>query len=88
MGVGTTPYDLEDVVTIPTVDPEATLGAVADHLSGRGLSAAGVVSFGPVELRPGHPRYGRITETPKPGWSGADVVATLGEALTRLPPAT
>ncbi len=41
----------------------------------------GVGSFGPLDLDRGSPTYGRITATPKPGWSDTDLVGTLGKAL-------
>jgi fructokinase len=37
-----------------------------------------------VELRPGHPRYGFITSTPKPGWRDVDLVGPIRAAL-RVP---
>jgi fructokinase len=46
------------------------------------LEAVGIASFGPVELRPGHPRFGSITRTPKPGWSGTDIAGPIGAALS------
>lgn len=41
------------------------------------LEAIGIGSFGPLELRPGHPRFGSILSTPKPGWSGADILGPV-----------
>lgn len=70
---------------IPTTTPETTITAAVrffrDH---RTLAAVGVGSFGPVDLRTGSPTYGHITATPKPGWSGTDVVSPLRAAL-RVP---
>jgi fructokinase len=59
--------------------PDETIGATLAFLrhavdAGRPLEAIGIGSFGPVELRPGHPRYGWITTTPKPGWSDTDIL--------------
>jgi fructokinase len=79
--LGTSPYDLSPVLTVPTTDPAETLGRVIDHLSAGSPKAVGIASFGPVELRPTHPRYGRITVTPKVGWSGVDVVGPVQDAL-------
>jgi fructokinase len=69
------------VLTIPTTDPAQTLGRVIDHLSAGSPEAVGIASFGPVELRPTHPRYGRILVTPKVGWSGVDVTGPVQDAL-------
>jgi fructokinase len=72
---------------IPTGDdPVAALAAVvaffrAQAGEGRAVAAIGVASFGPVELRAGKPRWGHVTDTPKPGWSGADVARPVREAL-------
>jgi len=71
---------------IPTTTPAETLGAVVrffeDAVRAHGpLAALGVGSFGPVDLHPASPRYGCITTTPKPGWSGADLVGTLRRAF-------
>ena len=80
--VGTGPGDLDAVTSIPTTTPDETLGRVVDHLRAQGpVDAVGIASFGPVDLRPDSPTYGRVTSTPKPGWSGADVVGVVGDAL-------
>jgi fructokinase len=87
VALGTGPDDLHDVRRIPTTTPDQTLAAVATWLRAAGpdLVAVGVASFGPAEVRPGTPEYGRILATPKPGWSGADVVGTLGRAAPGVP---
>src|SRR5271170_7783469 len=65
----------------PTTDPGSTLAATSAFLRrGRtfgSLAAIGVGSFGPVELDKSSARYGFITKTPKPGWSGTDIAGTL-----------
>ena len=66
-------------------DPAATLGTLADwlvaaHRSGP-LAALGIASFGPLGLDPASPDYGTIVNTPKPGWSGADVLGMLAGDL-------
>lgn len=43
-------------------------------------TAAGVASFGPVELDPASPSYGHIGGTPKVGWTGADILGAVAEA--------
>lgn len=68
--------------TIPTTTPHETLDAAIGFLRRHGpLAAAGVGTFGPVDLRPGSPAYGHITTTPKPGWAHTDVVSPLRAAL-------
>jgi fructokinase len=66
----------------PTADPESTLARVLSFLHERSantacLTAIGVGSFGPIELRVSSAHYGYIGSTPKPGWSGTDVVGIL-----------
>jgi len=41
----------------------------------------GVGMFGPVDLRPASPGHGHIMATPKPGWSGTDILGPLQASL-------
>jgi fructokinase len=84
--IGAGPDDILVEERIPTEDPSTTLAATIaffrDHIAlGTTIDALGIASFGPLELRPGHPQYGFITTTPKPGWSGTDFVGPLSAAL-------
>jgi fructokinase len=84
--VGSGPEDLVAETRYATGAPEETLGqAVAfyrDYVaSGGELAALGIAAFGPVELRRSSPVYGSVTTTPKPGWSGADLVGPIRDAL-------
>ena len=45
------------------------------------LKAISVASFGPIEIRHNSPKYGYITDTPKPGWSNVDFVGALKQAF-------
>jgi fructokinase len=63
--------------TVPTTNPEETLGAIAAILSQWQFDALGIASFGPVDLDAGSATYGQVTSTPKPGWAGADVLGRL-----------
>ena len=64
---------------ILTTDPAITLAALARQIADWGkvhsISAIGVASFGPIHLERNHCAYGRIGNTPKPGWKGADIIA-------------
>ena len=67
---------------VPTSDPDTTLAAVAAFFEGsEPVAALGIASFGPVDLDPDSPGYGSISDTPKPGWSGAPILGQLSEAL-------
>jgi fructokinase len=77
---------LQDPVRVDTTSPRDTLDAVAayflDQQARYGtLDALGIASFGPLELDPAAAGYGRLLPTPKPGWSGADLVGPLRAAL-------
>lgn len=75
------PDDIRDEVRIPTTGPDETLGAIRAVLTRwRGFAAIGIGSFGPLELDAASPGHGRIVSTPKPGWSGVDLLA-LGRGL-------
>jgi fructokinase len=73
--------DLEGFDTIPTTDPVGTVEAVVERLRGAEVMSVGVASFGPLELRPSHDRFGYITNTPKAGWSHTPVMQMLVERL-------
>jgi len=81
--VGTGPDDVIGECRIATREPAETLADVRAFLEPYALDAIGIASFGPVELRPEHADYGRITRTTKPGWSHTDVIgAIVGERRT------
>jgi fructokinase len=70
----------------PTTTPLETLSRAVDFFKEQAralgqLAAIGVASFGPIDPRPGSAQYGHIMPTPKPGWSGADIVGPLREAF-------
>lgn len=84
--VGTGPGDVRAETRIPTTTPDETLDRAIEFLKeqdrshGR-LAALGMASFGPIDPRPASPTYGQILPTPKPGWTGADLVSTLKAAF-------
>lgn len=66
-------------------DPATTLAAIADwfkrHDLAPGIAALGIASFGPIGLHRNSDSYGKILDTPKPGWSGANVVGALSRGF-------
>ncbi len=84
--VGSDPDHIVAQTRIPTGEPTGTLAQVLaffeqEVASGGPLAAIGIASFGPLELRRSHPRYGFITTSPKPGWSDVDLVGPIRSAL-------
>lgn len=66
----------------PTTTPQATLAAVRAQFEAFAArfgppTALGVAAFGPIAVIPGDPDYGRLARTPKPGWSGFDLLGAL-----------
>ena len=81
-------YDSDHVLAeqrFPTTTPAQTIDRVAAFFSpytwDGSLVAAGIASFGPLDLIPDSPTYGYITTTPKPGWSWVNL---CGEIQRRL----
>jgi fructokinase len=71
---------------IPTRDPATTLAEAAAWFAAQGgVSALGIGSFGPVELDRAAPKWGFITNTPKPGWADTEVAGHLARALGGVP---
>lgn len=80
--VGTGPADVRAEARFPTTTPADTLAqCIAFFRQFPNIAALGIASFGPVDLRPASPAYGRITSTPKPSWADADIVRPLQRAL-------
>ncbi|MDT8279983.1 MAG: ROK family protein [Erythrobacter sp.] len=74
LAVGPSPDAISARHSIPTRDPATTLAEAAAWFKTQGaIAALGIGSFGPVELDRASPRWGRITNTPKPGWADCDI---------------
>ncbi|HOO58712.1 MAG TPA: ROK family protein, partial [Anaerolineaceae bacterium] len=70
----------------PTTTPDETLGRAIQFFQEQSttlgkLSSLGIACFGPLDPNPSSPTYGHTLATPKPGWSGVDVVGRLQTAL-------
>jgi fructokinase len=84
--IGTGPDNIRAEARIQTTTPEETISQVVDFFKHQEaslgkLSAIGFACFGPLDPNPASPTYGHILPTPKPGWSGADVVGMLRSAF-------
>lgn len=67
---------------VETTGPDETISASIDWFRQQGgISAIGIGSFGPLQLDKSNADWGRITSTPKPGWSGADLVGPFVQAF-------
>src|SRR5579862_4284913 len=66
---------------IATTEPRATVDAVlrffAEHEVLGPIASFGIASFGPLDLDPSSPAFGRMLATPKSGWRGVDMIAVL-----------
>jgi len=80
--VGSDPADLEEV-RFSTEDPASTIGRICEFFQSAGdIGAVGIGTFGPAGVDPAQPdTYGRILNTPKPGWKNSDLVTPLRESL-------
>ena len=79
LGEGTT---IVERVQHPLGPPADTLGFFRDLIASwhdaAPLDALGIASFGPISLDPARADYGRLLRTPKPGWTGIDIVGGIG----------
>ncbi len=82
LAVGHSPTKIIARHEIPTRSTAETLEAAAAWLESHGvITALGIASFGPVELDKASPQWGRITNTPKPGWANCDIAGFFAERL-------
>lgn len=71
---------------VDTEAPDTTLPRIRSVLhewfgAGHAIKALGLASFGPIDVDRASPGWGRIGQTPKPGWTGANIVSALSEGL-------
>ena len=64
--------------TFPTDAPDPSFARIRAYFEeGPRIAAIGVGSFGPVAVGRGRPDLGEMLSTPKPGWSGFNVLRAL-----------
>jgi fructokinase len=81
--VGTGPDNIVAESRFPTTKPDETIGqaiAFFEQFQSE-LTAVGIGTFGPIDLKRSSPTYGYITSTPKPDWSNTDLAGRIGRAL-------
>lgn len=85
-GVGTADGGSRATFRVDTGDPAETIAAMVDFFKTAraehgAIVAAGIATFGPVDLDPASPTFGAITTTPKPHWSGVNLRSAIAGAL-------
>lgn len=84
--IGTGPADVRASAAFPATTPDQTLARVTGYLCEQQprlgpITAVGIACFGPLDLRPGSPGYGRLISPLKPGWPGFDLVGAVRRVL-------
>lgn len=75
-------FEILEQAWVPTTDPDETLGAVIAFFSSvRRATSLGIAAFGPLIVDPDSPNYGSLGETPKPGWSNAELLGRLWDGM-------
>jgi fructokinase len=80
--VGHMPDRIVQEHVIPTTQPLETMTNVVRFFEAMqqrhgALAGIGIASFGPLQLQRGSPEWGRLLQTPKPGWSNASLIEPL-----------
>jgi fructokinase len=83
--LGSGPENILAERRFPTASPDETIRKAVEFFmpyarSGE-LAAAGIATFGPVDLNPVSQTYGYITTTPKAGWEQVDLHGRVQRAL-------
>lgn len=79
--VGDSDYNVIDLIELPTTTPEETMDQVKHFFKEYDVSAMGIGSFGPAEIRPHSPNYGCITTTPKTKWKNFNMLDSLKNSI-------
>jgi len=80
--LGADPGNIFSQTTFPTTTPAETIARTIGFFKSSQqkfgpFNALGIATFGPIDPNPSSPTYGRITATPKPGWSNFNIVDAL-----------
>ena len=86
VGIFNADRELLAKTTLKTQSPVETLGACIRFIQEESarfgsLTALGIAHFGPLNALPSSPDYGKLGSTPKPGWSGFNVVGFFRQSF-------
>ncbi|MEM5774865.1 MAG: ROK family protein, partial [Anaerolineaceae bacterium] len=85
--VAGSPTQIHAEARIPTGTPQETTAEIAGFFhrymreTGQRIERVGMASFGPLDLDPLSPSFGRILTTPKLQWKGWDLLGEMERAL-------
>lgn len=77
LATGTSDGTIITELSFPTAGPDAAFELIRQFFSNNRVRAIGVGAFGPVNVSPGSSHFGRIGNTPKPGWAGFGIIGAL-----------
>ncbi len=82
LGIGTAPDAIIARHRLPTGRPEETIPEVIAWFKEQPpITALGIGTFGPVDVDPASPDWGRLGATPKREWRGVRLASRLADAL-------
>jgi fructokinase len=83
--IGSNPKNLSNPIRIATSTPEETITSIIKYFREQNrkeeITAIGIGSFGPLDLRKDSPTYGYITSTPKNKWQNIDFYGKIKKAF-------
>lgn len=84
--VGDATSTLQSEIRFPTTTPKETLGKAVAYFEEQQaklgeLQAIGIGNFGPVDIKPASPTFGRILKSPKTAWVGANIITPIQKAF-------
>jgi len=80
-GIGNENGEIAERISFPTTTPVETLDRAVEFFKNKGVGAIGFGSFGPVDVDMKSGTYGSVMKTPKPNWSGYQVVDHIKRSL-------
>ena len=75
--VGTKEGEIVNLVQIPTTTPDISIPKVIDFFKQYPIRALGVASFGPIDINPKSPNYGKILTKVKKNWQDFGLIDAL-----------